>query len=79
MDNYEKVSSLIFRFLGVFIAFFGFLGLLLLGVAMFSTPSPRVRSDIYVFWCLYFVPTLFGLSLIRISNSLGKLICRNLN
>jgi hypothetical protein len=28
---------------------------------------------------LYFVPTLFGLSLIRISNSLGKLICRNLN
>ena len=79
MDNYEKVSSLIFRFLGVFIAFFGFLGLLLLGIAMFSTPSPRVRADIFVFWCLYFVPTLFGLSLIRISNSLGKLICRNLN
>jgi hypothetical protein len=28
---------------------------------------------------LYFVPTLFGLSLIRISNYLGKMICRNLN
>ena len=79
MDNYEKVSSLIFRFLGIFIAFFGFLGLLLLGIVMFSTPSPRTRADIFVLWCLYFVPTLFGLSLIRISNSLGKLICRNLN
>ncbi|MDQ4123833.1 MAG: hypothetical protein M3209_20535 [Acidobacteriota bacterium] len=79
MDNYEKVSSLIFRFLGVFIAFFGFLGLLLFGIVMFTSPAPRTRNDAFIFWCLYFVPTLFGLSLIRISNSLGKLICRNLN
>ena len=78
MNNYEKVSSLIFRFLGVFTAFFGFVGLLVLGFGMFLSP-PRAREDLFVIWCLYLVPAMFGLSLIRISNSLGKLICKNLN
>ena len=78
MSNYEKVSSLIFRFLGVFIAFFGFLGLFMLSLGMFLSPL-HAKKDLFVIWCLYLVPAMFGLSLIRISNSLGKLICKGLN